>query len=715
MVRVMRTLTPYALALSAALASGPSSGADEIPFIDIAGETDRQVVVDREPGQYLGHPTTCLLDDGETVLCVYPKGHGRGAVIYKRSADGGRTWSERLPTPASWASSKETPTLFRTTDAAGKKRILMFSGLHPVRMAVSEDEGATWGELEPIGDFGGIVAMGTMIEVKGEPGHYRALFHDDGRFFRAGGKRATPPVMTLYQTLSTDGGLTWGEPEAIFASAEIHLCEPGAVRSPDGGQIAVLLRENARRKNSFVIFSDDEGRSWSAPRELPITLTGDRHTAGYFPDGRLFISFRCRTPGVAKPADSALPGEGDWAAWVGTYQDIADNQPGQYCLRIADNTKSWDTTYPGVEVLPDGTVLTTTYGHWDEGEAPYILSVRLRADELDARAARAGALVLGEGGMEVERHVPVAPARKIWDAAPHNAFTDLVRWDGKWLCSFREGSGHVPGSDGEARVIASADGERWDSFVLLEEEGIDLRDPKLSVAPDGRLMLLVHGADYRGKDVVRRGGFVAFAEPGGGFGGLQEIELDPAVATDFDWLWRVTWHGGTGYGVVYRKAGESWSTALFSTEDGLRYQLVAPFEIAGRPNEATVRFDHGDGMHVVVRNEASATAQYGVAAPPYTDFAWRPINTRLGGPDLLQLPDGSWLLGTRRYSKPTRTGFGLLDGHGGFEIRALVPSAGDTSYPGMVVEGDSVWVSYYSSHEGKTAIYLAVLPLAWFR
>ncbi|MFT5110592.1 MAG: hypothetical protein ACI9UA_006248, partial [Pseudoalteromonas tetraodonis] len=45
----------------------------EIPFIDLAHETNRHIVVDREPGQYLGHPTTCLLDDGKTVLCVYPK------------------------------------------------------------------------------------------------------------------------------------------------------------------------------------------------------------------------------------------------------------------------------------------------------------------------------------------------------------------------------------------------------------------------------------------------------------------------------------------------------------------------------------------------------------------------------------------------------------------------------------------------------------------
>ncbi len=52
-----------------------------IPTIDLAGEEHRQVVVDREKGQYLGHPTTVLLEDNKTMVCVYPKGHGRGAIV----------------------------------------------------------------------------------------------------------------------------------------------------------------------------------------------------------------------------------------------------------------------------------------------------------------------------------------------------------------------------------------------------------------------------------------------------------------------------------------------------------------------------------------------------------------------------------------------------------------------------------------------------------
>jgi len=114
--------------LTASLAADPPGYPTTI---DLNDHADRQVVVDREPGQYLGHPTTCLLEDGKTILCVYPKGHGRGPVMYKRSTDGGKTWSDRLPTPASWATSKEVPTLHRVVDATGKKRLIMWSGLTP--------------------------------------------------------------------------------------------------------------------------------------------------------------------------------------------------------------------------------------------------------------------------------------------------------------------------------------------------------------------------------------------------------------------------------------------------------------------------------------------------------------------------------------------------------------------------------------------------------
>ena len=52
------------------------------------------------------------------------------------------------------------------------------------------------------------------------------------------------------------------------------------------------------------------------------------------------------------------------------------------------NHKGLDCAYPGVEVLPNDTIVTTTYGHWTAGESPYIVSVRLKLAELDELAGK---------------------------------------------------------------------------------------------------------------------------------------------------------------------------------------------------------------------------------------------------------------------------------------------------------------------------------------
>ncbi len=257
----------------------------------------------------------------------------------------------------------------------------MWSGLYPATLAVSEDDGKTWSDLKQVGDWGGIVVMGFCEPVKTGAGHYLAMFHDDGRYISAGAKPEKPVVFTLYTVRSEDGGLTWSKPAPIYKSSDVHLCEPGFVRSPDGKEIAVLLRENSRRKNSHVIFSQDEGKTWTQPRELPAALTGDRHIGKYTKDGRLFISFRDTTLHSAT--------RGDWVAWVGTYDDIKHHREGQCRVRLMDNTNAWDCAYPGVEVLPDDTIVTTTYGHWTEKESPYIVSVRLKLSELDERLKKA--------------------------------------------------------------------------------------------------------------------------------------------------------------------------------------------------------------------------------------------------------------------------------------------------------------------------------------
>jgi hypothetical protein len=221
--------------------------------------------------------------------------------------------------------------------------------------------------------------MASVFPIRSSPGSYWAVFHDDGRYFAC---KPSPEKgrFTLYATRSADGGRTWSQPKSLQSSTEIHLCEPGVVRSPDNKEIAMLLRENRRERNSHIMFSRDDGDSWSNPIEVPDALTGDRHVAKYLPDGRLFISFR-DVPRKGNHSET----KGDWIAWVGTYDDIKHGRSGQYRIRLKKNHQGFDCGYPGVEILPDGTIVATTYGHWVEGEPPFILCLRFPINLCDSR------------------------------------------------------------------------------------------------------------------------------------------------------------------------------------------------------------------------------------------------------------------------------------------------------------------------------------------
>ena len=94
---MIRSATFLSLVIACLPASPAQPKGYSIPTVDLAGETHRQVVIDRQPGQYLGHPSTLLLPDNKTILITYPQGHGKGGIVYKKSFDGGLTWTPRLP------------------------------------------------------------------------------------------------------------------------------------------------------------------------------------------------------------------------------------------------------------------------------------------------------------------------------------------------------------------------------------------------------------------------------------------------------------------------------------------------------------------------------------------------------------------------------------------------------------------------------------------
>ncbi|HNW57808.1 MAG TPA: hypothetical protein PKM69_08545 [Bacteroidales bacterium] len=315
--------------------------------------------------------------------------------------------------------------------------------------------------------------------------------------------------------------------------------------------------------------------------------------------------------------------------------------------------------------------------------------------------------------------------RKIWSNDKYNAFTSIINFKGTFFCSFREGETHVGGKDGETRIISSKDGINWESVAHLKKDGYDLRDPKLSVTPDGRIMVIIGGSVYKDNVLKSRLTHVSFSDKSGkNFSSPQPVIISEDAKTNNDWLWRVTWYKKVGYGVVYQipdgsKKGpdEKWSILLMKTTDGIHYDLVSTLNVDGLPNETTARVMPDGEMLMIVRREGvNKEGLWGRSKPPYKEWTWSSLGMRLGGPDFIALEDNLLVYGSRVHDKKdVYTALFAGDRSGNFRKILSLPSGGDNSYPGFVNRHKKLYVSYYSSHEGKASIYLAEIPLSYIK
>lgn len=349
------------------------------PWVDLSGETARQVVIAAGDAQtYQGHPTTVLLPGGKTMYCVWTYQHGGPCGPLKRSDDGGLTWSGLLPVPENWATVKNCPSIYRLPDPSGRSRLFIYAGQGPdgtMQQAVSEDDGRTWSPMRS----NGLVAVMPFCTVVPVDGGKKLIGLTN---IRRPGETVEKNSNVLVQSESTDGGFTWTPWRLLLDLPGLKPCEPTVVRSPDGKQLLMLIRENVKRVALFMT-SDDEGRTWSASQPLPPGLWGDRHMAAYAPDGRLVVAMR--DTGAGSPSNS------HFIAWVGRYEDIVAGRDGAaYRLKLLHSFAGRDCGYPGLEILPDGTFVATTYIKYRAGpEQHSVVASRFKLSETDGRAAAA--------------------------------------------------------------------------------------------------------------------------------------------------------------------------------------------------------------------------------------------------------------------------------------------------------------------------------------
>ena len=313
---------------------------------------------------------------------------------------------------------------------------------------------------------------------------------------------------------------------------------------------------------------------------------------------------------------------------------------------------------------------------------------------------------------------------KIWDNGMYCAFTSLIKYKGYYYCTFREGKSHIfdekGKAEGQIRIIRSKNLKKWESVLLTGEAGKDLRDPKLSITPDGRLMVSIGVSVYVGRVYKEQYSCTFFSTDGTHYTKPQRCQISGSDKHKGDWIWRVTWHGGTGYAVNYYTIDkEKFKTQLLGTTDGVNFKVISEFDIPGFPNEGTIRFYPDGRMAVMIRRDGRDCSTYWAVSPaPYTQWEWYEMPFFIGGPDFQIVNDRLMVAGGRSNQNPDWCTTCIYSGspdNADLHPTFTLPSGGDTSYPGILVEKDEIIVSYYSGHETKRpSIYLARIPLKNF-
>ena len=309
-------------------------------------------------------------------------------------------------------------------------------------------------------------------------------------------------------------------------------------------------------------------------------------------------------------------------------------------------------------------------------------------------------------------------SRTVVDDGLHNAFTDLVTWQGKLWLAYRAAPNHFGSKNSRIVLLRSEDAHTWQKAAQFTGQGEDIRDPKLAVIA-GHLVLFAlrnHSLDPKPYQTVfscSDDGQVweAFspAAPGGWLLGK------PKSAADGNWY-------APGHNI------NQSAVRLFRMSENFYWQMHAIITQRQGADETAIEFQQDGGLLAVTRMEAGGglfgSLQAGTmllcAKPPYQ--SWETGNTchltRLDGPCLFT--DEGQILAVGRYQPQVSGLFGKSGSvlarkrtalfrisQSSLDWLADLPSAGDTSYAGAAEWDGKVFISYYTSPPEKDTLWIA--------
>lgn len=302
-----------------------------------------------------------------------------------------------------------------------------------------------------------------------------------------------------------------------------------------------------------------------------------------------------------------------------------------------------------------------------------------------------------------------------WDAVSdglHNSNTDMIFWRDHFYLVHAASPFHLGSKRCRLVVRRSRDARTWETIATLNIPGEDIRDPKFA-AIGGRLFL--YALPNHGLRAMPYGTVYATSDDGVHWSAFEKIDHP-------GWLfWRPKTNDGVDWyvGAYWHRHGKS---ILLKSTDGIDWSVVSEIYRGEGNDETDIEFLPDGRLLATARLEVTPDNPWGnpnastliaTASPPYTEWRYAKSQvTRLDGPALFR-HDGRIFAVARyqpgprgRYTKlgsvysRKRTSLFLVEENRLVYLSDL-PSAGDTSYAGIVLRDGYLYASYYTSNIGR--------------
>jgi len=296
---------------------------------------------------------------------------------------------------------------------------------------------------------------------------------------------------------------------------------------------------------------------------------------------------------------------------------------------------------------------------------------------------------------------------KICDKVPHNAYTDLIKFNGTYYCAYSEeysSSMDTAEAMGNIEIIRSKTGKKWERVALIQKKGMNLCNPRLSITPDRQIMIIMDGTASP---------LVSFSDKKGNvFSDPEAVNINTTILSGKKRLWKVTWFRGTGYALFYKSDSKSNKLSLLRTIDGKNFEMVTKLEADGLLNESTLRFDQKGTMYALIsQDDGDKKGILGKSDWPYTDWSYTKMNNIPNRFNFTIVNKSIVVVAPGLFMPELHTGILVVNKNRSLEEIIKLPLVKDACFPGILTEPSNLLVSCCSAHEGKPAIYMVEVPI----